>query len=598
RPGLLGGSPRRFAATPADVAEAPPAATTAAAETADPKVAAMRAWMEEAGVDAFIVPSDDPHLSEYAAECYNRREWLSGFTGSAGTVVITKTLALLWTDGRYFLQAERELGPGWTLMRGGDKGVPTVRDWLAAALPAGGAVGLDPLVHSASFADELRTALDAKGVLLRPLEHRGADGGTGVAGANPVDAAWGAARPTPPAAPARVHAMKFAGRGVAEKLADARAAMKREGADALVVCMLDEVAYLLNIRGADIAHCPVAMAYAVVEAEAGPTEAGDGGSAAAAAAGMPASVAAAATLFIDEAKVPAGGAVARHLAAAGVAVRPYEEALPAVRRLAAACRRVWLDPARSTFAFAAAVPAELRVAKTSPLAMAKAVKNGAELSGMRGAHIRDGVAMARFLSWLDAAVRDGGASFTEVEVDTHLRRYRAADPLFLDESFPTIAGAGPNGAVIHYRAEPATAGRVDRGSVFLLDSGAQYADGTTDVTRTMHFGVPTAFEKEAYTRVLQGHIGIDRAVFPEGTSGALIDSFARRALWAAGLDYPHGTGHGVGAALNVHEGPHSISPRPGNATPLQPGMIVSNEPGYYEPGRFGIRIENLLVVRE
>ncbi|CAM9439846.1 unnamed protein product, partial [Hapterophycus canaliculatus] len=332
--------------------------------------------------------------------------------------------------------------------------------------------------------------------------------------------------------------------------------------------LIAQVAYILNIRGNDVAHSPVAIAYLVVT---------DDG----------------AKVFIDLAKV--SGDVKAEMEASGVEVRGYEEALQAVRELANEEKRVWIDPDRVNYAFANVVPKDRLVAKPSPVAFAKGVKNDLELEGMRAAHVRDGVAMVVALSQLERDV-SAGHTITEVDVDKRITAARAQQEKFMDLSFPTIAGENSNGAIIHYSAEPSSCHTVGRQSMLLLDSGAQYEDGTTDVTRTMHFGEPTAEQREAYTRVLQGHIGLATATFPDGTPGFMIDAFARRHLWEAGLDYQHGTGHGVGAALNVHEGPHSISSRTANTTPLEPGMIVSNEPGYYKPGSFGVRIENLLEI--
>lgn len=520
----------------------------------------LRAWLREHRLDAFIVPSDDPHLSEYVADCFARREWISGFTGSAGTAVVCGDGALLWTDGRYFLQAEQELGSDWQLMRSGQPGVPSIKEHLTKSLPKGARVGVDPLVHSAQFATDLRSALKSGGMELVSVEK------------NPIDVMWGDDRPAFPGAQVRVHPLEYAGEDVPSKLKKLRQAMEEEGAEAIVICALDEIAYLFNIRGGDIECNPVTLSFAVV------TRSG-------------------ATLYVDSAKL--SPQVAEHLTASGVTSAPYESALHAVQKLgeAESTVKVWVDPARTTAAFYEAVPEAKRVTTVSPIVLAKALKNDRELAGMREAHVRDGAAVAEFLHWLEGEV-GGGGEVSEVEVDERLTAFRACRKGFLDVSFPTIAGADGNGAIIHYRARSETCGTVKRDSMLLLDSGGQYLDGTTDVTRTMHFGEPTAAQKAAFTRVLQGNIGIDTAVFPEGTPGFLIDSFARRALWAAGLDFGHGTGHGVGAALNVHEGPHSISPRGANSTPLKPGMIVSNEPGYYAAGEFGIRIENLLTVKE
>jgi Xaa-Pro aminopeptidase len=410
----------------------------------------------------------------------------------------------------------------------------------------------------------------------------------------------------------RVHAMRWAGVSVVDKLAGVRSEMVKAGADVLVVAQLDEVAWLLNVRGADVDYNPVTLAYALVHADS-------------------------AALYCDASKVTPD--VAAQLDAANVSVRPYAAAADDLRAAAVAGRRVWADPAKVSLALfdaveeaagegavaaraksrrrgdnnssskkaaspsqsapgAAARPAPL-LESTSPISMAKAVKNGAELEGMREAHLRDAVALATFFAWLEASLADGVA-LTEASAAAHLVSLRAAQDGFVEPSFPTIAGCGPNGAVIHYRPVEGLCAALSPGSLLLLDSGGQYDCGTTDVTRTVHLGPgePSPAQRDAFTRVLQGHIALDTAVFPEGTPGFVLDAFARRPLWAAGLDYRHGTGHGVGAALNVHEGPHGISPRFGNLTGLVAGMVVSNEPGYYADGAWGIRIENLLALRE
>ncbi|EEH54876.1 uncharacterized protein MICPUCDRAFT_44647 [Micromonas pusilla CCMP1545] len=493
--------------------------------------------MKNAGVDAFLVPSQDPHFSEYVATCYERRAWVSNFTGSAGTALVTRDEALLWTDGRYFLQAEKELGEEWTLMRGGQPGVPEPKAWLRDSMPKNSKVGVDANVHSLNEARALRAALEAVGSSLVCVE------------TNPVDEAWGADRPEKPTAPLRLHAAEHAGKSVEDKLAEVRERLKKNDADYLVVSPLDEVAWLFNVRGGDAECNPVAIAYGLV----GTSDA---------------------TLYVDERKV--SDDVRARLVTAGKK------------------RKTAADDADA----ADAKPPRSAIKEgVSPIPLAKAVKNEAELKGMLEAHLRDGVAMASFWCWLDAEAA-AGRTHDEHEIGTVVSGFRAKQAGFIEESFATIAGEGPHGAIIHYRASKATARDVTPDSLLLCDSGGQYDCGTTDVTRTHHTGTPTAFQKEAYTRVLQGHIGLSTAVFPIETSGFVLDAFARRSLWQAGLDYRHGTGHGVGAALNVHEGPQSISPRFGNPTGLLPGMILSNEPGYYEDGGFGIRIENLLVVKE
>ncbi|CAM9757186.1 unnamed protein product [Ectocarpus sp. 12 AP-2014] len=556
--GVRGGANRPLHAT-VPAAETP-TSDTAAEEEASPVVSSLQAWMRKENMDCFIVPSDDPHLSEYASECFNRRAFVSGFTGSAGTAVILKDEALLWTDGRYHLQADQQLGKGWRLMKAGKPSVPTIQEFLAKQLPTQSRVGIDPFVHSASSVKALEKELGAAGISVAAIDHAGDK--------NPVDKIWGEARPAAPKSPVRIHKMAYAGETVKDKLTKIRKSMLEEKADVFVSGLLDEVAYILNIRGDDVAHSPVTIAYLLV------TEKG-------------------ATVFIDEAKMSTE--VEAEMKEHGVEVHGYEEALEAVRTLAEQGKKVWIDPERVNFAFANVVGEDDLIAKPSPVSMAKGIKNAPELEGMRAAHVRDGVAMVLALSRLERDVA-AGQVITEVDVDQRATTARSQQDKFVDLSFPTIAGENSNGAIIHYSATPDSCHTVGRESMLLLDSGAQYEDGTTDVTRTMHFGEPTAEQKEAYTRVLQGHIGLATAQFPDGTPGFMIDAFARRHLWDAGLDYQHGTGHGVGAALNVHEGPHSISSRTANTTPLEPGMIVSNEPGYYKPGSFGVRIENLLEI--
>ena len=582
--------------------------------------------------------------SEYPAPCDARRAFISRFTGSAGTAVVTRDAALLWTDGRYFLQASQELGPEWVLMRSGEPGVPEPAAWLADHLAPGGRVGYDPWLHTVGAVREVEKAL------------AGAAGGARAAvplsSANLVDGVWGASRPPPPDAAMRVHPPEHAGEGVASKLARMRRQMAAKGAGALLVTALDEVAWLANTRGGDVPHVPVTVGYMIV----GAAVAGDGGEeeAAAAAAAATAGGAAAAgpavpavdpataaavsaalggssaAFYVNPAKVTP--AVAAHLAAAGIAVRPYEALAGDVRSVAAAGVVVWADPARVSAAVAAAArppttPSPAGSAKRrregggegaagaaaaegsaaqpphkpllelpSPVVAAKALKNDAELAGMREAHLRDGVALAHTLAWLDGRAAQGGG-FSEVEVDEVVTAARAAQAGFLEPSFPTIAGVDGNGAVIHYRAEAATAATAGPASMVLVDSGGQYECGTTDVTRTVCMAAaPTPHQAACFTRVLQGHIALDAAVFPEGTPGLALDAFARAPLWRAGLNYRHGTGHGVGAALAVPEGPQSISTRLGVHTPLDERMVVSIEPGYYEDGAFGIRIENLVAI--
>lgn len=407
---------------------------------------------------------------------------------------------------------------------------------------------------------------------------------------NLVDEIW-KDRPAPPCQPVRLHELKYAGVDVIWKLSWLRFQLANAGCSSIVITKLDEIAWLLNVRGRDVPHSPVAYAYLIVETDK-------------------------AELFIDERKVTSE--VMDYLKNAGIELRPYDAILKAVEKLAAEGACLLIDKSTVNVAIVNSfksvadkrrnksksygssngqLDGPTAVYQSSPISLAKALKNPAEIEGMRNAHLRDAVAIAQFWAWLENEIQKG-VTLTEVEVADKLLDFRSQQDGFIDISFETISASGPNGAVIHYKPEPDSCSVVDSRKLFLLDSGAQYIDGTTDVTRTVHFGEPTAREKECFTRVLQGHIALDQAVFPENTPGFVLDAFARSPLWKIGLDYRHGTGHGVGAALNVHEGPQSISFRFGNPTPLQKGMIVSNEPGYYEDHTFGIRIENLLCVKE
>lgn len=548
----------------------------------DEKLRALRELFSKPGigVDAYIIPSQDAHQSEFIAECYMRRPYISGFTGSAGTAVVTRDKAALWTDGRYFLQAKKQLSPSWILMRAGNMGVPTTAEWLNDVLAPGSRVGIDPFLFSFDAAEELRENISKKNHELVLLSK-----------SNLIDEIWKESRPKPPSQSVRVHPLKYAGVDVTLKLSWLRSQLADAGCSAMIISMLDEIAWLLNLRGSDVPNSPVMYAYLIVE--------GDG-----------------AKLFIDDCKITSE--VMDHLKVAGVELRPYDSILKEVEKLAIEGARVLVDSSTvnaaivNTFKFVANkkrnkskshenangymnIPTV--VYRSSPISVAKAVKNQIEIEGMRNAHLRDAVALTQFWAWLENEIQNG-VTLTEVEVADRLLEFRSKQDGFMDTSFDTISGSGPNGAIIHYKPEPDNCSVVDPNKVFLLDSGAQYVDGTTDITRTVHFGEPTAREKECFTRVLQGHIALDQAVFPENTPGFVLDAFARSSLWKIGLDYRHGTGHGVGAALNVHEGPQSISFRFGNLTPLLKGMIVSNEPGYYEDHAFGIRIENLLCVKE
>ncbi|OVA12581.1 Creatinase [Macleaya cordata] len=537
----------------------------------DEKLLALRGLFSKPGIgiDAYIIPSQDAHQSEFIAECYMRRAYISGFTGSAGTAVVTKDKAALWTDGRYFLQAEKQLSPSWILMRAGNYGVPTTSEWINDVLTPGCRIGIDPFLFSSDEAEELKEEISKRNHELVCLYD-----------INLVDQIWKESRPKPPMKPIRVHDLKYAGVDVSSKLSSLRSELIEAGSSAIIISMLDDIAWLLNLRGNDVPHSPVMYAYLIVEI---------GG----------------AKLFVDDSKVTPE--VLAHLKSSGVELRPYESILSEIGSLAEQGTQLWLDTSRvnaaivstyrSAFGNNGQTARPRGVYKVSPITIAKAVKNHAELEGMRNSHLRDAAALAQFWAWLEEEIQNN-VVLTEVEVADKLLEFRAMQAGFMDTSFDTISGSGANGAIIHYKPEPESCDVVDAKKLFLLDSGGQYIDGTTDVTRTVHFGEPTSRQKECFTRVLQGHIALDQAIYPENTPGFVLDAFARSFLWKIGLDYRHGTGHGVGAALNVHEGPQSISFRFGNMTPLQKGMIVSNEPGYYEDHSFGIRIENLLIVKE
>ena len=517
------------------------------------KLEALRAEMRKAKLHAYLVPGTDPHQSEYVPACFDRRSWLSGFSGSAGEAVVTLTGAALWTDGRYFLQAERELaGSGIELMRQGQPGVPTVAQYVTDCLSAGQNLGADPRLISMARAAELSRSLAESGQSLVCPDH------------NLVDAIW-PQRPPVPAEPVKALATRFAGERISAKLKRVHAAVESAGASTLVVTALDAIAWLFNIRGADVNFNPVSIAYALVDEKG-------------------------ATLFIDQEKV--SGAVRRHLGNR-VAIEPYQGFARALNRCAGP---VMVDEASASHWVGQALGDTPTVCGDSPIMAMKAVKNEVELAGMRAAHVRDGVAMVKFLCWLEEAVPAGGVS--EISAARQLAAFRAEGEHFQGLSFRTISGYADHGAIIHYTVTEQTDVPLRSRGLYLVDSGAQYLDGTTDITRTIALGKRVGrHERDAYTRVLKGHIALAEARFPPGTTGARLDTLARQHLWQGGLDYNHGTGHGVGAYLNVHEGPQSISPR-GTAAPLEPGNIQSNEPGYYEPDRFGVRIENLVEVVE
>ncbi|KAF9591681.1 hypothetical protein IFM89_005553 [Coptis chinensis] len=528
---------------------------------------------------ALIVPSEDYHQSEYVSSRDMRREYVSGFSGSAGVALITMTEARLWTDGRYFVQAEQELSDRWTLMRMGED--LALENWISDHLPDGATVGVDPWCVSVDTAQRWMGVFTKKQHELVQLS------------CNLVDEVW-KSRPPMETNPVIIHPVEFAGRAVAEKLKDLREKLTKENVCGIVLAALDEVAWSYNIRGTDVAYNPVVQAFAIVTPDL-------------------------AFFYVDKKKVSAE--VHSYMEENGVQVRDYSAVSTDVVSLAAKenQNRIWLDPGTCCYALYSNLNSDQVFLQQSPLALAKALKNPVELDGLRDCHIRDGAAVVQYLVWLDKQMQENygapgyfleqegthkrkptqSVKLTEVTVSDKLESFRASKKHFRGLSFPTISSVGPNAAINHYNPAPETCLELDAGKIYLCDSGAQYGDGTTDITRTVHFGKPSAHEKTCYTAVLKGHIALDAARFPNGTSGLALDSFARAPLWKYGLDYRHGTGHGIGSYLNVHEGPHSISFRP-NAlkVPLQASMTVTDEPGYYEDGSFGIRLENVLVVKD
>ena len=518
-----------------------------------PRLAALRAELKRRGLDGFVVPHSDAQQDEYLAPRDERLAWLTAFTGSAGAAVVLADKAAVFVDGRYTLQVRNQTD--LSLFEPRDLVAEGPQGWLPHHLPRGAKLGFDPWLHTANGMAHLKAACDKAGATL-----------VAVTG-NPVDAVW-QDQPPPPLKPAVRHALELAGEEAGAKRARLAASLKQQGAQAAVLTMADSVCWLHNMRGGDLPHTPFALGFAILYDDAS------------------------SDLFLADAK--RSPELAAHL---GNAVRlrdpdAFEAALDALT-----AKTVLADPATAAAAvFDRLARGGAKILRgPDPCQLPKACKNPREVEGMRKAHIRDGAALSNFLAWFAGAAP--GGSLTEIEAAEKLEGFRAATGCLKDLSFDSITGAGGNGAIVHYRVTRSTNRMIGRNEMFLLDSGAQYPDGTTDVTRTIMVGEATAEMKDRFTRVLKGHIALATARFPEGTIGMQLDSFARRPLWEAGLDYDHGTGHGVGSYLSVHEGPQNISKRP-VMQPLLPGMICSNEPGFYKTGEYGIRIENLVVVTE
>jgi Xaa-Pro aminopeptidase len=518
----------------------------------EPRVAALRTELARRGLTGFIVPRSDRHQNEYVPACEQRLAWLTGFTGSAGVAIVLMHRAVLFVDGRYTLQVRDQVDTSIFAIEHLVE-MPPDR-WIGENLTADDRLGYDPWLHTVEAVERLEKACAAVGAKLIAVEP------------DLIDAIW-TDRPAPPLGAVKLHDLRFAGEAANEKLARIRAELAKQRAGALVVSDPHAVAWTFNIRGADVAHTPLPLAFAIVPQADRPS------------------------LYIDGRKL--SNEVRNRLEALVDVCEPSDFAR-ALEELGRQQKSVRLDQSTAAEALARLITSHGgKVSRGAcPIALMKAVKNEVEIAGARAAHVRDGAAVTRFLAWFDREAPRG--KLTEIDAVAALESFRRDTGLLKDISFPTIAAAGPDGAIVHYRVTAKSNRVIAPCELFLIDSGGQYEDGTTDVTRTVAVGEPTAEMRDRFTRVLKGHIAIARTVFPEGTTGAQLDSFARQFLWVQGLDFDHGTGHGVGSYLSVHEGPARISKL--GTTALKPGMILSNEPGYYKAGAYGIRIENLVLV--
>ncbi|KAJ8129445.1 hypothetical protein O1611_g4190 [Lasiodiplodia mahajangana] len=535
------------------------------------RLAELRKLMKERKLDVYIVPSEDSHSSEYIAPCDARRAFISGFTGSAGCAVITHDKAALATDGRYFNQASKQLDDNWLLLKQGIQDVPTWQEWSAEQADGGKTVAVDPTLLTSGTAKKLSEKIQKSGG--KELE---------AVSENLVDLVWSSGKPARPNEPVIILDEKFSGKDVKAKLEDLRKELEKRKSLGFVISMLDEIAWLFNLRGNDIPYNPVFFSYAIVTPDT-------------------------ATLYINSSKL--SSQCQEFLEKNKVVIKPYDDIFSDATALGKAAEaseteggdsKKFLISNKASWALKRALGGDDFVEEArSPLADAKAIKNESELGGMRACHIRDGAALIEYFAWLEDQLVAKKASIDEVEAADKLEACRAKQKDFVGLSFDTISSTGPNAAVIHYKPERGSCSKIDPAAIYLCDSGAQYLDGTTDTTRTLHFGTPTEREIEAYTLVLKGNIALDTIVFPKGTTGYAVDCMARQFLWKEGLDYRHGTGHGVGSYLNVHEGPIGIGTRiQFSEVALAPGNVISNEPGFYEDGSFGIRIENIIMVKE
>lgn len=531
-------------------------------QTISEKIGALRELMRREGLGAFIFPSTDPHNSEYVADHWKGREWISGFNGSAGTAVVTMTSAALWTDSRYFIAAAEQLkGTEFVLMKERIAGTPTIPEWIGTQLSALNAQRSTLIAHRSTEVGIDGSVMTAAAVEQLVAELRSEGGLTLRTNIDPLRTIW-TDRPPLPTAPIEIQPMQYAGKSAREKIAEIRNALRKEHADGMLVAALDDIAWTLNLRGSDV-HCnPVFVSYLLIDSKK-------------------------ATLFVDKRKVTP--AVADYLSNEGVSVADYDKVGQGLKDYFE--YNILISPDEVNYTLYNKVEREI-VCRPSPIPYLKAVKNEAEIEGFRRSQIRDGVAMVKFLRWLKPAVEAGGQ--TEMSVDARLTALRAEQSLFRGISFDTIAGYEEHGAIVHYEATEETDAPLKAEGLLLLDSGAQYQDGTTDITRTIALGRVTEEQRHVYTLVLKGHIQLAMLCFPDGASGTQLDALARKDMWAEGMNFLHGTGHGVGSYLCVHEGPQQIRMeyRPAK---FHAGMTVTNEPGIYLEGRFGVRIENLMI---
>lgn len=519
------------------------------------RLESLREVMRREHLSAFIFPSTDAHQSEYVADHWQGRTWISGFNGSAGTAVVTMKSAALWTDSRYFLAAEEQLkGTEFQLMKQKIEGTPTISEWLAQELQGENAeVGLDGMVNS--YHETMGLIADL----------RKSGGITVRTNFDPLGLIW-TDRPAIPANPVEIQTMEFAGESVASKISRIRTALRQRHADGMLISALDDIAWTLNLRGTDV-HCvPVFVSYLLISSQQ-------------------------VSLYVDSAKI--NDEVKAYLTENGISLYPYNKVAEGLERYSE--YNILLDGDETSYFLWKTVKCQEIIAGNSPVPAMKAQKNDREIAGFRQAMLRDGVAMVKFLRWLKPAVEAGGQ--TEISIDCKLTSLRAEQYLFRDISFDTIAGYQAHGAIVHYEATPETDVALKPEGLILIDSGAQYQDGTTDITRTIALGPVTEEMKHVYTLVLKGHIQLELAKFPDGASGTQLDALARECMWREGYNYLHGTGHGVGAYLSVHEGPHQIRME-WKPTPLRAGMTVTDEPGLYLSGKFGVRIENTLLIKD